>query len=312
MNFPFLDLLIWAKAKGLGRLLERRSQPEVISFRTFVNESVRQRLRLQKDQFEKPENDQRQDIFHFLCEAKIPDTNEPAYSTNELLSEANLLIIAGSDTTSAVLSGFFFYLCRNTGPYNRLVHEIRSTFKSAQEITSGPKLNSCKYLRVCIDESMRLAPSGPSELPREVRAGGLMVKGKLYPAGVEVGTAAWPMARNEEVYRDANLFRPERWIPDEATGVTEEEVARLRWGFHPFSQGRDNCVGRNLAMMEMMMVIARTLHRFDMRKAPNQSLGEGSPTLGWGQRDRHQFQLVDAYISVRDGPMVQFRKRHSA
>jgi cytochrome P450 len=85
----------------------------------------------------------RRDMFHFLFQAKNPDTGEPAYSEKKLFSEANLLIIAGSDTTSINLCIFFFYVSRNKRAYDKLVKEIRSTFESADEIACGEKLSSC-------------------------------------------------------------------------------------------------------------------------------------------------------------------------
>ena len=30
--------------------------------------------------------------------------------------------------------------------------------------------------------------------------------------------------------------------------------------------------------------------------------------MGWGRERRDQYQLKDAYIAIKDGPMVQFRK----
>lgn len=300
--------MVWLKPRGLNKLFELITPPEVVRYDEFVKNSVSQRIKLQEAQREKPEAEQRQDMFYYLCEAKNPDTNEPAYTELELRAEANLLIVAGSDTTSICLCGIFFYLTRNPRPYTKLIREIRSTFNTAEEIVPGPKLLSCQYLRACIDEGMRMTPPGPSELGRQVRPGGLTVMGEYIPAGVIVGTAGWATSRSEEIYQDAYTFRPERWIVDEENGVTEEDVARARTNFHPFSQGPGNCVGKNLAMMELMMTVGRTLHRFDVRKTPGSTLGEGAPELGWGRRDKHQYQLKDAYISVREGPEVQFRR----
>lgn len=246
-----------------------------------------------------------------MCEARDPETGRPAYDEDTLRAEANLLIIAGSDTTAISLSGIFFYLTDDQVRYQKLVNEIRSTFESADDIVHGPKLLACTYLQACIDEGMRLTPSGPSELSRQVLPGGLEVRGEWFPPGTIVGTSPWANSRNQDIYRDPEVFRPERWIVDEAAGNTAAECAKIRKNFHPFSLGPGNCVGKNLAMTEIMIVVARTLHRLDMRRAPGSTLGCGAPELGWGARDRRQFQLNDAYISLRHGPEVQFRKRTS-
>ena len=92
---PFLDLLIWLKPRGLNKVFEAITPPEVETYNNFVKDSVSKRITLHQAQREKPGVEQRHDMFHFLCEAKNPDTNEPAYSEIELRAEANLLIVAG-------------------------------------------------------------------------------------------------------------------------------------------------------------------------------------------------------------------------
>ncbi|CAG8951558.1 hypothetical protein HYFRA_00007474 [Hymenoscyphus fraxineus] len=174
-----------------------------------------------------------------------------------------------------------------------------------------PQLTGYTYLRACIDETMRLSPSGPSELPRQVLKGGTIINGDFYPEGTIVGASGWATGHNEGVYGDAEVFRPERWIPDEGTGVTQEEVNILRANFHPFAKGPGYCPGKNIAILELSITIARMLHRLEVRKPPTgeNSLGEGNPNGGWGKRNKNIFQIQDSYISVRNGPMVQFKKR---
>ena len=305
---PFLDLCLWLKPRGLNQLLESITPKDVKDYYGFIEESVAARKKLEIELEQLGEEKMRRDMFHFLFQAKNPDTGGPAFSEKELFAEANLLIIAGSDTTSINLSGFFFYITRNKRCYDKLVKEIRSTFQSADEIVSGPKLSACQYLRACLDESMRLTPAGPSELPRTVLPGGQTIDGEFYPEGINVGTSGFASGRSDG-FGDPYLYRPERWIPNEETGITAEDVTRIKSFVHPFSAGSGNCVGQNLAILEMLTTIARTLHRLDVRAAPGSTLGEGSPKLGWGRRDPNQFQLHDAYVSLRQGPMVQFKKR---
>ncbi|KAI1356967.1 benzoate 4-monooxygenase cytochrome P450 [Xylaria sp. FL0043] len=304
---PFLGVLNWLKPRGLDRLFETIAPPTIKQYNKFVYDSITRRIAQQKEQAGKPLQERRQDIFYFLCEARDPETGQLAYNEHTLRAEANLLIIAGSDTTSISLSGIFFYLPRDPQRCEKLAEEILQAFNSVDEIVYGPKLLACTYLKACIDEGMRLTPTGPCELPREVLPGGLLVKGEYYPEDTIVGTVPWADSLNQEVYGDAEVFRPERWIVDDAN--SKVEVARLRSNFHPFSSGPGNCVGKNVAMAEMMITVARTLYRFHVRRAPGSTLGCGRPELGWGRTDENQFQLVDAYISLRQGPEVQFRKR---
>ncbi|KAI0015455.1 cytochrome P450 monooxygenase-like protein [Xylariomycetidae sp. FL0641] len=306
---PALKLLLWLKPRGLDEFFEAITPPAAQQYSQFVHDSVTRRTALARAQSTKPEVEQRQDIFYFLYEARDPDTGRRVYDDRELHAESSLLIIAGSDTTAISLSGIFFYLSGDPQRCGKLANEIRTMFTSPEDIVYGPKLMSCAYLRACVDEGMRLTPSGPCELPREVLPGGLRIQGEYYPPGTIVGTVPWVNSRNPEVYGDAEVFRPERWILDDSTGVTKENLAHAKAGFHPFLSGPTSCVGQNLAMAEILITIARTVHRLDVRRTPGSTFGGGSPALGWGQRDPNQLQLRDAYVSLRRGPEVQVRKR---
>lgn len=273
--------------------------PTARQYLQFLYDSVTERLSLQAEQASKPEGERRQDMFYFMCEARDPSTDLPGHDEKSLRSESNTLLVAGSDTVAVTLSSLFFYLTGDPRRCQKLTHEIRSTFSSADDIVHGPKLSSCIYLRACIDEGMRLSPPVPGELSREVLPGGIIIKGEFFPPGTIVGTTEWANSRNRKVYGDPDVFRPERWIAGES--VTKDEVARLRSNFHPFTSGTFSCLGKNLAMIELMITVARTLHRLDVRREPGSTVGGGA--------DPKQYELIDAFTAVRHGPVVQFRKK---
>ncbi|KAI5924595.1 benzoate 4-monooxygenase cytochrome P450 [Camillea tinctor] len=294
-RFPLIKLLLWLKPRGLDQLLEFITPSAAKKYHQFVQTSVSARIALQKHQAAKPEHERRQDLFYFVASARDASTGRPAYTEPELHAESSLLIVAGSDTTAVSLSGVFFYLTADPARCRKLTREIRAVFDSARDIVYGPELLQCVYLRACVDEALRLTPTVPSEPPREVLPGGARISGEVYPAGTVVGVVPWAIALNRSVYGDdAEAFRPERWI---AGGEEEEEaLRRAKSGFHPFLSGPCNCAGKNLAMAEILITVARTLHRLDVRRAPG----------GGGER---LMQVVDGYIALRKGPEVQFRRR---
>jgi cytochrome P450 len=303
-----MDIFVWAKPRGLDYLLSLITPKEVKSYYEFIRDSVAKRIQVEQDN--KDTETVRMDMFHFLCSAKDPVTGEH-YSEDALQGEAAMLIVAGSDSTSSILAALWFYISRNKPVYDRLITEIRNTFKNSDEIVSGPKLASCIYLYACIDEALRIAPAGPSEPAREVLPGGATINGDYFPAGVVVGCAHWAMGHNEHVFGDPSRFRPERYIPSEVTGVTVEEVNNIKSYYQPFLIGPTNCVGKTIAMTEMALVVARTLFRVDLRAVPGENLGGGHASLGWGRRDENQYHITDAYITVHEGPILQFKKLES-
>ncbi|KAF2804404.1 benzoate 4-monooxygenase cytochrome P450 [Mytilinidion resinicola] len=309
-KFPLLRLILWLKPRSLNAVMDRVRHKDIKDYSAFIENSVDQRIESYKSSSSSPSSSSvREDMFHFLITAKDPETNLPAFSRDHLLSEARLLVLAGTDTSATTICALFFYLVHNPAKLAKLVSEIRSEFSSLDDITLGPRLSQAKYLRACIDETLRLSHPAPSELPREVLSGGATIDGMFYPAGIVVGCANWSLGHNESVYGDANTFRPERWIPDEIN--TETDILNLRKGFHPFSIGPGNCAGQKVAMLELLLTFARTLWRLDVRIADGEKVkvGEGSKECGQDQKEPKQMVVKDAFLCLKDGPIVQFRRR---
>ncbi|KAF4617109.1 hypothetical protein G7Y89_g15040 [Cudoniella acicularis] len=158
---PFLNTLAWLKPQGLDSIFNSVLPRDVRRYFKFVDDAFSQRMSLHHSTA--PEKPGPKDLFHYLLSAKDPLNDQP-YHPNELLPEAVVFVLAGSDTAAIVMSAFFFYMTRNPRVYNKLQREIRDTFKEINEV-QGPKLASCIYLRACIDECMRMSPGGPSESP---------------------------------------------------------------------------------------------------------------------------------------------------
>lgn len=79
--------------------------------------------------------------------------------------------------------------------------------------------------------------------------------------------------------------------------------------YAPFSVGRASCVGKALAYGEISIVLARLIWLFEMRLEPGATLGEGSNALGRGRGVKKEFQTIDNFVALHDGPMVQFKLR---
>ncbi|KAM3067260.1 hypothetical protein ACMFMG_005371 [Clarireedia jacksonii] len=307
---PMLRLWVWLKPRGLDRIFDMVMPKKIRKYYNFIESSLSQR-RKQEEESEKSGDrgsQYRKDIFHYLFKA-TDDTGRPAYTTDDLHAEANLLVVAGTDTTANSLSGFWFYVLRHPRVYSKLVEEIQTTFKSVDDIKMGPTLSSCKYLHATIDEALRCAPALLSDLSREVLPGGLSIDNQYIPAGTQVGVGGWAIMHNQQVFQDPWNFRPERWIVNPKEGVTAEDVARAQSAFNPFTIGTWSCAGQKVALAELVHTLARTLYRMEVRLAAGDTLGAGSPELGWGMSDRNTMLQRDALTACRDGPVVQFRRR---
>lgn len=251
----------------------------------------------------------RKDFFYHLLNAKDPETGK-GLDTDELWGESNLLIIAGSDTTSTALASTFFYLTHNTPALQKVIDEVRSTFSSVEEIVNGSALNSCVYLRASIDEAMRMSPPVGGGMPRTVLPGGLNVDGETLPAGVDVCVPHYTLHHNSSCYPSPFSYLPERWIPSQAPADLAPYIEKAQAAFCPFSIGPRGCIGRGLAYIELMTSLGRCLFQDDVRLAPGTHLGEGGEgrRWEWGTERRDEYQTKDTFTSVKEGPAVQFRK----
>ena len=296
-------------------------------FIRFVNELLQKRMSA------KPL--QRHDVFSFLLSAKDPETQE-GLRVNEIGAESTTMVVAGtspppkshaellispsptgSDTSSTAIASVFFYLARFPEAYRKATEEVRSAFSTPQDVTLGPALNSCVYLRACIDESLRMSPPAASSLWREVCGHGAVIDGRAFPAGTEVGVCIHAIHHNKDYYPEPYTFRPERWLTTTTAEGSEKtelvgdgEHTRARSVFNPFSVGPRSCIGKGLANAELMLTMASVFMRFDFRTpdGPEGKIGEGAPGLGAGREREKEFQLYDHITASKNGPMVQFRK----
>lgn len=259
------------------------------------------------------EDSDRRDFFYYLLKARDPETGQ-GFSIPELWAESNLLIIAGSDTTSTAMAATLFYLVRNEAALKKVTEEVRAAFSDVEEIKQGAALTGCTYLRNCVDEAMRLSPSVGGILPREVMTGGATIDGAYIPEGTVVGVPHYTIHHNEAYYPRAYDFIPERWAAGavnslNGTTTTEDDLHKAQSAFCPFSVGPRGCIGKGLAYVEMTTTLARTIWLYDMRKAVGVTdPGEGTRGGVWGRHREGEFQLVDTFTSAKQGPMVEFRR----
>lgn len=152
-----------------------------------------------------------------------------------------------------------------------------------------------------------MAPPVGAELEREVLKGGTIVDGEFIPEGMNVSIGHYCMSYNKDIFPEPLAFRPERWIVSEK--VPAESVALAESAFCAFSTGNRGCPGKNLGWLEMMIVMAKIIYKFEVRRDFANNLGGGSPEGRVGRQNVDQYQTYDAFVSMRDGPMVQFKRR---
>ncbi|KAL2018184.1 hypothetical protein VTK56DRAFT_1157 [Thermocarpiscus australiensis] len=202
-------------------------------------------------------NVSREDFMSYI----LRHNDEKGMTPGEIVENANVLIVAGSETTATLLSGTTFHLLRNPDKYEKLVKEIRSTFNREEEITLLG-VNNLAYMNAVFEEGLRMYPPAPLTLSRRTPPKGEFIDGYWIPGDTAVGVPQWASYQSERNFRNPDKFVPERWLGD------PEYAGDVRDVLQPFSIGPRNCIGKNLAYAEMRLILARVLWNFDLELMP--------------------------------------------
>lgn len=201
--------------------------------------------------------DANRDHPDFMSQILSSNESKKGLSETEIILNMALFISAGTDTTATTLTGLTYFICTHPKAYSRLVTEVRSAFVSEDDI-KWENAKKLRYLEACIYEALRLFPPSAASQQRIVPSGGASIDGYFVPAGKTVAVSPWASTRSELNFHEPDSFLPERWLGEEERFKNDHLGASL-----PFGTGPRVCIGRNLAYMEMRLIMANVLWNFD-------------------------------------------------
>lgn len=199
--------------------------------------------------------------------AAVGDTSYSSVSDQQrhrmdIASEVLDHVAAGFDTSGITLVYLAHELSQRPALQAALRAELLSlptplTPTSAPVIPGAKELDALPLLHAVLMETLRLHAAIPGSQPRVTPAGAsLGPPGHEYaglPANVRVASQAWTLHRNEDIFPDAEQWKPERWLDQEGgllTAESESGGARyremMRW-FWAFGSGGRMCIGSHLA-----------------------------------------------------------------
>ncbi|KZT03231.1 cytochrome P450 [Laetiporus sulphureus 93-53] len=142
--------------------------------------------------------------------------------------------------------------------------------KAQQEIdrvTGGGRLpdftdeSSLPYVTAIMREVLRWRPVTPLAVPHRLTSEDEF-RGYRLPAGSVVVGNSWAMLRDERIFPDPDIFRPERFLLADGRLNTEMKDAEAP----AFGFGRRVCPGRHLAYASLWISIASILSTLDIYK----------------------------------------------
>lgn len=212
---------------------------------------------------------QRRDILQNFIEAKDPH-GQPA-SKEEVMIEGVNVLAGGSDTTAFGILSCLRHLLTSPDAKAKLIEEIDHAYEALGLAAEGREISfkqaeKLPYLSAVITESNRVQPSIQYQLPRTVPSEGAQVGDYFLPPGTTCGTNSRAVNCSRGIFgRDAEDFRPERWIaqsPEDEARIRKEKLLLMTFGM-----GSRSCVGKNLAIVELYLYIAQFFRHFDAEVA---------------------------------------------
>ena len=216
-------------------------------------------------------------LLRFLVDMRGEDT-----SSRQLRDDLMTMLIAGHETTAAVLTWALFELSQQPDLYAKVRREIdevlgdrEPTFEDVQRL---------QLVRLVIAESLRMYPEPPLLIRRALEdhslpAGAAGFETKIM-RGTDIFIAVYNIHRSADYWPDPDKFDPERFLRPFSN------PSRPEWGgysptlsslypnevhsdfaYLPFGAGARKCVGDQFACMEAAITLAILIKRFDFQLA---------------------------------------------
>lgn len=168
-------------------------------------------------------------------------------SEPDLVDQVMSLLFAGHETSASAIAWTLFWLEQNEQLNRDVRDELAATSSDGSSAEAVPLLDA-----VC-REALRLSP------PATVAGNRILVKdqelfGQPLTQGTRVTPCIYLAHRQPDIYPEPLRFNPNRFL-------------NKRWSVHeylPFGGGVRRCLGADLAMLELRMIVAAVLRRVEL------------------------------------------------
>ena len=220
-------------------------------------------------------------LLRFLVDIRGADVTD-----SQLRDDLMTMLIAGHETTAAVLTWCLFCLAQDPALMTEVRAEIDEVLGPARQEARAPtyeEITKLELTRLCLAEALRLYPEPPilirrclEDVPLPRGAGESEV---TLIKGMDLFISVWNLHRHPDCWEEPLKFDPKRFKrPFQNPGVKDwagydptllspnalypNEVAS-DFAFIPFGAGARKCIGDQFAMLEATSCLSMTLQRYE-------------------------------------------------
>ncbi|KAI8050923.1 cytochrome P450 [Syncephalis plumigaleata] len=223
----------------------------------FARSIIEKRIRENLEECNQDRNQSTKDVLQRLLESEDPETGKK-FDIDQLISESVIQLIAGTDTTALTLTWSLHLLEAYPETMKLLKEELTTAFPNPKHTITHNEVKNLAYLNAVLFEVLRFRPVAPST-QRVSPKGGAVISGHFIPEGTTIIPSYKAIHYNPDIYgENTEVFNPSRWID-----ASKKQYQEMRQNFMGFSMGTRSCVGQNLAWMELRLLLANIVRRFD-------------------------------------------------
>ncbi|XP_009802093.1 alkane hydroxylase MAH1 [Nicotiana tabacum] len=188
------------------------------------------------------------------------------------------LMFAGRDTTSAAITWFFWLLAENPLVETKIREEIQQKLQLKEDgnlkLFNIEETRKLIYLHAALCETLRLFPSVSLEhkVPLE---SDILPSGHRVNPNTRIVLSFYTMGRMETIWgKDCLEFKPERWISEK--GKIKHEPS---FKFPAFNAGPRTCLGKEMAFIQMKMMVATIIHSYHIQLVEGQTISPSASII---------------------------------
>jgi len=219
-------------------------------------------------------------LLRFLVDIR----GDEATST-QLRDDLMTMLIAGHETTAAVLTWTLYLLAQHPEIAEDAVQEINACVSDENGVPTPEEVRKLEKVRMILAEGMRMYPAPPILIRRAIKdvtlPRGGMGKEITLKAGTDCFVAVWNLHRSPDLWENPEKFDPSRFSrrfenpaiegwgglnPDLMSGLYPNEQS-TDFAYVPFGGGQRRCAGDQFAMLEAVTAMSVLLKKFDFKLA---------------------------------------------